>query len=196
MRSDWWCLESYTLFSPNPLSNLFEPSRTILNLRLKNLSLGILTRNRIVVLRRGNARHRLKHVATRHHPAGPHTDIQCRNRRRHNNFAGRFEAHIHGDLGFCTSRRAARWRKSRHCECLVAECYHPKHFATRLPPAEAPEAHAEFFFAAGANGRNMHHWLSARRIATASDSSSSKVHRRESQLTTVPIKPHIYTLPR
>ena len=29
---------SYYLFAPNPLSNLFEPPRTILNLRLKNLS--------------------------------------------------------------------------------------------------------------------------------------------------------------
>jgi hypothetical protein len=31
-------MASYRLFSPNPLSNLFEPSRTILNLRLKILS--------------------------------------------------------------------------------------------------------------------------------------------------------------
>ena len=36
------------------------------------------SRHRIVGLRRGNARHRLKHVATRRTPAGPHTDIQCR----------------------------------------------------------------------------------------------------------------------
>ena len=32
-----------------------------------------------------NARHSLKHVATRFPPAGPHTDIQCRNRRRQSN---------------------------------------------------------------------------------------------------------------
>ena len=39
--------------------------------------------------RRGNARHSLKHVATRLPPAGPHTDIQCCNRRRHNNRSNR-----------------------------------------------------------------------------------------------------------
>jgi hypothetical protein len=32
-----------------------------------------------------DARHRLKHVATRLPPAGPYADILCRNRRRHNN---------------------------------------------------------------------------------------------------------------
>ena len=47
--------------------------------------LGGYARHRIVGLRRGNARHRLKHVATSHPPAGPHTNIQCRNRRRHTN---------------------------------------------------------------------------------------------------------------
>ena len=31
----------------------------------------------------------LKHVATRLPPAGPHTDIQCRNRRRHNSRSNR-----------------------------------------------------------------------------------------------------------
>jgi hypothetical protein len=36
-------------------------------------------------LRRGDVRHRLKHVATRLPPAGPHTDFLCRNRRRHKN---------------------------------------------------------------------------------------------------------------
>jgi hypothetical protein len=36
---------------------------------------------------RNDARHRLKHVATRLPPAGLHTDILCRNRRRHNNFS-------------------------------------------------------------------------------------------------------------
>jgi hypothetical protein len=36
-----------------------------------------------------NACHSLKHVATRLSPAGPHTDIQCRNRRRHNNRSNR-----------------------------------------------------------------------------------------------------------
>jgi hypothetical protein len=35
------------------------------------------------------------------------------------------------------------------------------------------------FFAAGANGTNMGVWWSARRKATANDSNSSKVHRRE-----------------
>ena len=50
--------------------------------------------------------------------------------------------------------------------------------------------------AAGANGTNMRQWLSARRKATASDSSSPKVHRRVGQLATVPIKPNIRTLPR
>jgi hypothetical protein len=76
---------------------------------------------------------------------------------------------INGGLGFCTSRRAARWGNARHC---------PKHAATRLPPAGAPETHADFF-ASGAYGTKMRHWLSARRKATANDSSSSKVHRRE-----------------
>jgi len=33
--------------------------------------------------------HRLKHVATRLPPAGPHTDIQCRNLVRHNNRSNR-----------------------------------------------------------------------------------------------------------
>ena len=47
------------------------------------------SRHRIVGLRRGNARHRLKHVATRLPPAGPHTYIQCRNRRRHSNRSNR-----------------------------------------------------------------------------------------------------------
>jgi hypothetical protein len=42
----------------------------------------------------------------------------------------------------------------------------------------------------------MRQWLSARRKATANDSSSSKVHQREGQLTTVPMKPDICTLPR
>jgi hypothetical protein len=36
----WWCLvvAGYPLLSPILFSNLFEPSRTILNLRLENLS--------------------------------------------------------------------------------------------------------------------------------------------------------------
>jgi hypothetical protein len=55
----------------------------------------------------------------------------------------------------------------------------PKHTSTRLLPAGPPEAYPDFFFAAGADGTNMRQWLSARRKATASDSSSSKVHRRE-----------------
>ena len=42
----------------------------------------------------------------------------------------------------------------------------------------------------------MREWLNARRKATANDSSSPKVHRREGLLTTVPIKPDICTLPR
>jgi hypothetical protein len=42
----------------------------------------------------------------------------------------------------------------------------------------------------------MLQWLSARRKATANDSSSSKVHRREGQLFTVLIKPDISTSPR
>jgi hypothetical protein len=46
-------------------------------------------RHRIVGLRRGIARHRLKRVAKRLPPAGSHTDIQCRNRRRHNNLSNR-----------------------------------------------------------------------------------------------------------
>jgi hypothetical protein len=52
------------------------------------------------------------------------------------------------------------------------------------------------FFAFGANGTIMRQWLSARREAKASDSSSSKVHRREGQLATVPMKPDIFTLLR
>jgi hypothetical protein len=43
----------------------------------------------IAGLRRDNSSHRLKHVATRIPPAEPHTDIQCRNRRRHNNRSNR-----------------------------------------------------------------------------------------------------------
>jgi hypothetical protein len=75
------------------------------------------------------------------------------------------------------------WGNARH---------RPKHAATRLHPAVPPEAHAECFFAAGANGTNMPSffaagangtnmgaWWSARRKATANDSNSSKVHRRE-----------------
>jgi hypothetical protein len=58
-----------------------------------------------------------------------------------------------GGLGFYTSRRAARWGNARH---------RPKHAATSLPPAGAPEAHA-IFFAACASGTNMRQWLSARR---------------------------------
>jgi hypothetical protein len=42
----------------------------------------------------------------------------------------------HVRLGFCTSRRAARWGNARH---------RPKHAATRLPPVGPPEAHAVFF---------------------------------------------------
>jgi hypothetical protein len=72
-------------------------------------------------------------------------------------------------MAFCTSRCAARWGNARH---------RPKHAATRLPPAGAPEAHADFF-ALGANGTNMRQWLSACHEATANDSGSSKVHRRE-----------------
>jgi hypothetical protein len=49
--------------------------------------------------------------------------------------------------------------------------------------------------AACVNGTNMRQWLSARRKATANDSSSSKVHRREVQLSTVPIKPDLCTSP-
>jgi hypothetical protein len=53
-----------------------------------------------------------------------------------------------------------------------------KHAATRLPPAGPPEADAEFF-SAGANGTDMRQRWSARRKATANDSNSSKVLRRE-----------------
>jgi len=67
------------------------------------------------------------------------------------------------------SRPAACWGNARH---------RPKHAATRLIPAGPPEAYADFF-AAGAIGTNMRQWLSARRRATANDSSSSEVHRRE-----------------
>jgi hypothetical protein len=38
---------------------------------------------------KGNARHRLKHAAMRLPPAGHHTGILCRNRRRHNNCSNR-----------------------------------------------------------------------------------------------------------
>jgi len=41
-------------------------------------------RHGLVGLWRGNARHGLKHVATRP-PAGPHTDYLCNNRRLHKN---------------------------------------------------------------------------------------------------------------
>jgi hypothetical protein len=37
----------------------------------------------------GAMRHRLKSVAKRLPPAGPHTDIQCRNRRQHKNRSNR-----------------------------------------------------------------------------------------------------------
>jgi hypothetical protein len=42
-----------------------------------------------VGLRTGNARRSFKHVATRLSPAGPRTDIQCRNRRRQNGRSNR-----------------------------------------------------------------------------------------------------------
>jgi hypothetical protein len=42
-------------------------------------------RHRLVGLRRGNARYCLKDFATRLPPAGLHTSILFRNRRRHNN---------------------------------------------------------------------------------------------------------------
>jgi hypothetical protein len=47
-----------------------------------------------------------------------------------------------------------------------------------------------------ADGTNMRQWWSARCIATVSDSNSPKVHRREGQLTTVQIKPDIFTMSR
>jgi hypothetical protein len=92
-----------------------------------------------------------------------------------------------GVLGICTSRRAARWGNARH---------RLKHAAKRPPPAGPPEAHAEFFFAAGANSTNMRQWLSTRHKRKVNDSSPSKVHRRESRLATVSIKPDMCTLPR
>jgi hypothetical protein len=51
-------------------------------------------------------------------------------------------------------------------------------------------------YAAGANGINMRQWRNACRKATAKDSISPKVHRREGYLATVPMKPDIFTLPR
>jgi hypothetical protein len=50
--------------------------------------------------------------------------------------------------------------------------------------------------AAGVNGTNMRQCWSARREATAIDSSSSKVRRREDYLATVQIKPDTFTLSR
>jgi hypothetical protein len=83
----------------------------------------------------------------------------------------------------------------------IAPCWgnarnRPKRAATHLPPAGLPKVHAEFFLAAGANDTNMRQCLSAHREATANDSNSLKVRRREDELATVQIKPDIFTLPR
>jgi hypothetical protein len=52
-----------------------------------------------------------------------------------------------------------------------------------MPPHACPRQERRrptpSFFATCAIGINMRRWLSARRKATANDSSSSKVHRRE-----------------
>jgi hypothetical protein len=50
--------------------------------------------------------------------------------------------------------------------------------------------------AAGANGTNMGQWWGARREAKASNSNSSKVHRREGKRTIFPRKPDLLALPR
>jgi hypothetical protein len=52
------------------------------------------------------------------------------------NFSERFEAHTMGGLDFFTSRRAALSGNVRH---------RPKHVATRLTPAGAPETRVELF---------------------------------------------------
>jgi hypothetical protein len=87
-------------FKPNPLFKYIWSFEDNFEFSLKNLALFELnfavhywshwtargdSRNRIVGLQRGDANHRLKHVATCLPPAGPHTDITCRNRRGHNN---------------------------------------------------------------------------------------------------------------
>jgi hypothetical protein len=46
-------------------------------------------------------------------------------------------------------------------------------------PPEGRRRPTPSFFAAGANGTNIRQWWSDRRKATANDSNSSKVHRRE-----------------
>jgi hypothetical protein len=51
-------------------------------------------------------------------------------------------------------------------------------------------------FAAVASGTKLRPWWSARRKATANNSNSSKVHRREGLFSNAPIKPDIFALPR
>jgi hypothetical protein len=108
------------------------------------------------VLRRSNTRHRLKHVATRLPPAGPHTDILYRNRRRHNNCSN-----LHQRRGEDTANDPNSWRDSpqglsvavqakKYLLCSAAQlasCYFPAAAASRLtsrmlPHCVAPRASA------------------------------------------------------
>jgi hypothetical protein len=81
----WWYLNA---ISPNLLSTRkFKADTEVESRKLGVESNGTIStrgneRHRLVGLRRGDARHSLKHVATRLLPAEPHTNIQCRNRRR------------------------------------------------------------------------------------------------------------------
>jgi hypothetical protein len=81
--------ESIWTFENNFESTSKEPFSEILTRQLGSRNGTISARgnkrHRLVGLRKGNARHRLNYVATRLPPAGPHTDMLCRNRRRHNN---------------------------------------------------------------------------------------------------------------
>jgi hypothetical protein len=71
------------------------------------------------------------------------------------------------------------------------------HATTHLPPAGPPEAHAEVLCRRRRRNSNSSSMCQHRREATANgDSNTPKVYRRVAYLTTVQIKPVIFTLPR
>jgi hypothetical protein len=157
----------YLLFSPILFSNLFKPSRTILNLRLKNLSRECdpvdwgrvkwfyfcerLYAPSPLWLRRGDARHRLKHVVTRFPQQGPTpifsaatadgiTTVQTyasaaaktlpTTQTRERQIAARVK-------GNCTDRAIFTLLRCTTCELFFSCCdsvaAHFKHAATRQP---------------------------------------------------------------
>jgi hypothetical protein len=71
--------------------------------------------------------------------------------------------------------------------------HRPLHAGTRLPQIRPLEAHVDFGPQAQ-GGLNMRLRWRARREGTANDPDSPKVHRYEGKLTTVQIKPFVFTL--